>query len=70
MAASGCNKKNTLFSNEIEVAGKYCFEVLEYLQQIEIVKNDFFSGSQCCYLSVKYGRNVFFNNNYMLLNEI
>ena len=59
MAASGCNKKNTLFSNEIEVAGKYCFEVLEYLQQIEIVKNDFFSGSQCCYLSEIWTKCVF-----------
>ena len=60
MTASGCNKK-TLFSNQIEVAAKYSFDVMEYLQQIEIVKNDFFLDYSVA-IWQKYGWNVFFNN--------
>ena len=62
MAASSCDKK-TLFSKQIEAAAKYCFEVLEYLQKIEIVKNDFFLDHNVA-VWLKYGWNVFFNNNY------
>ena len=69
MAASGCDKKKTLFSNEIEVAAKYCFEVLEYFQQIEIVKNDFFFWISVA-IWLKYGWNVFFNNNYAFERNI
>ena len=33
--------RQKLFSNQTEAAAKYCFEVFEYLQNIEIVKNNF-----------------------------
>ena len=34
-------RQKPLFSNQTEAAAKYCFELFEYLQKIEIVKNNF-----------------------------
>ena len=56
-------QKKTLFSNQIKAAARYCFEVLEYLQKIKIVKNYFFLNHSVA-IWLKYGWNVFFNNNY------
>ena len=57
--------RQKLFSNQTEAAAKYCFEVFEYLQNIEIVKNNFWIFlDHIVAIWLKYGWNVFFNNNY------
>ena len=69
MAASGCYKKKTLFSDQIEAAARYCFEVLEYIPKIKIVKNDFFLDHSVA-IWLKYGWNVFFNGNNIFERNI